>query len=517
MKKIIITIFIIFLLLNYRNLNLGFLTMYSLDEFAFYGSLNRMYEGFVNLNIKGLFSYGFYSYGFLYFLTKLIIALPFFYNDSPELVIYSTRMLSALFACGSLYLIISTISKTNKTIQYLLVFIIISMPGFWKNALWNHPDWMMTFFVLASIFYLSKANDLFSTKYWLSILMFSIAVSIKVQALMFIPILFGYILNNYFKRINNIPQIIKISTITGALIFIIFILSNPYILHPDGLEAFLTSFKANMKSNATNHGSGEFVTFQQKLSEIIFTFYFNALTCIALFLASLYSLYKKRLDLNLYNILTYSSILSLTYLFLFVNKNWQHYYLPIMLIMTIPISQIKINTNKYTIMFFGSIVFIQLIGAFPIYKKQYKEGYNQKITNNLSYNLQVSKDIIQKIGPSIKPDENILMEPYIPFEFQKVHLKYNNIKLILGPLREEMFNKSSHDSIHSQKPFVSIHYIILKKNSIYFDPNLIAQMTERNSYESACKLIENLDHPDKTGFQRFAETAEVIIWKKSNP
>ena len=80
-----------------------------------------------------------------------------------------------------------------------------------------------------------------------------------------------------------------------------------------------------------------------------------------------------------------------------------------------------------------------------------------------------------------------------------------------------MFNKKSHDSLNTQKSFLVINYIILRKNSIYFKPNLIAQMTERNSYESACKLIENLDCPDKTSFKRFAETTDVIIWKKINP
>jgi hypothetical protein len=54
MKKILnitsllLIVFIVFAFVNYRYLNIGFLSLNSLDEYAFHGSLLNMYEGLTN-------------------------------------------------------------------------------------------------------------------------------------------------------------------------------------------------------------------------------------------------------------------------------------------------------------------------------------------------------------------------------------------------------------------------------------------------------------------------------------
>ena len=55
---------------------LSILEMKSIDEYAFHGSLLRVYEGLVSFDIKKLFSHGFYSYGSAFFILNGIAASP---------------------------------------------------------------------------------------------------------------------------------------------------------------------------------------------------------------------------------------------------------------------------------------------------------------------------------------------------------------------------------------------------------------------------------------------------------
>ena len=157
MKIILATVFAVFVYINYRHLNIGFLSLVELDEYAFQHSLINMFEGVIELNLKKIFSFGFYSYGFIFFLINLIFTFPFFLFDNTEMTIYFPRIVSALFAVGSLYIIyIFTLNRAGKLASYLIILFVLTMPGFWRNAFWFHPDWMMTFFILLSIYFYSK-------------------------------------------------------------------------------------------------------------------------------------------------------------------------------------------------------------------------------------------------------------------------------------------------------------------------------------------------------------------------
>ena len=108
MKYIYIILFLVFgalVLFNFRFLNIHLLSIYSIDEYAYHGSLINMYDGLINFDLRKFFSFGFYSYGFIFFLFNLILTAPFIYTDNIEMVIYLPRILNSLFAVGSLLII----------------------------------------------------------------------------------------------------------------------------------------------------------------------------------------------------------------------------------------------------------------------------------------------------------------------------------------------------------------------------------------------------------------------------
>jgi len=211
MKLILGIVFIIFAFVNFRHLNIGFLSLVEIDEYAFHHSLMNMFEGVIELNLKKIFSFYLYSYGFIFFLINLIFTFPFFLFDNIEMTIYFPRIVSALFAVGSLYIIyIFALNRSSKLVSYLIVLFVLTMPGFWRNAFWFHPDWMMTFFLLLSIFFYSKDNFDYKKYFWYGTFSFGFAISSKFQAITFYPFLFFYIFYENFNLKNFYNYKLKI-------------------------------------------------------------------------------------------------------------------------------------------------------------------------------------------------------------------------------------------------------------------------------------------------------------------
>jgi len=226
MKLLIAIVFVILAYVNYRHLNIGFLSLVELDEYAFHHSLINMFEGVMGLDLKKLFSYYLYSYGFIFFLINLIFTFPFFLFENTEMTIYIPRIVSSLFAVGSLFIIYKISRKlTNNLSSYLIILLVLSMPGFWRNATWFHPDWMMTFFILLSIFFYSKDEFNIKKYFWYGTLAFGFAISTKLQAITFYPFLFFYvfyenfILRNIYNLKSKIILLIKAVSLT-VIIFI---------------------------------------------------------------------------------------------------------------------------------------------------------------------------------------------------------------------------------------------------------------------------------------------------------
>ena len=202
-KLILLIVFSILCYVNYRYLNIGFLSIFSIDEYSYHGSLLNMYEGLISFNIKKMFSFGFFSYGFGFFFLNMIATLSFFARDNIEMTIYIPRVINSLFAIGSIWYIYC-ISKhfSSKISAILISLIILSMPGFWRNAFIFHPDWMMTFFLILTIYFLVKDNWEFKRFFWLGSLVFGMAIATKIQAITFYPILFTYAYYAKFKNRN---------------------------------------------------------------------------------------------------------------------------------------------------------------------------------------------------------------------------------------------------------------------------------------------------------------------------
>jgi hypothetical protein len=508
MKIILATVFAVFAYINFRHLNIGFLSLVELDEYAFQHSLINMFEGVIELNLKKIFSFGFYSYGFIFFLINLIFTFPFFLFDNTEMTIYFPRIVSALFAVGSLYIIyIFTINRSSKLVSYLIVLFILTMPGFWRNAFWFHPDWMMTFFILLSIYFYSKDNFACKKYFWFGVLSFGFAISSKFQAITFYPFLFFYIFyeNLNLKNFCNFKSKVILLIKSIILTIIIFIITNPYMLHPLGFEAWLANFTFNMYSNNSNHGAGTILEWNTKISNAIVAYYFTLV--IFIFLAFLitfnsikYFLHKKK---NILNVISLYAFINLIYLIFFVNKDWQHYYLGVLVPSSLLFTILR-NKQKYILPLF---IILNFSLSFEQHKKIF---FYNPITEQ---HLQMSQSLVTIFDGKVDKNTNILIDPYVPFDFKSLDLGYKNIHIIYGALSKKHFIKEEwFPKVY--RSFPEKNFIIIKKNSLYFQPEKLMNRADKSEFEKAIDIIQNFNSNGNFGYEKFVENDHFFIWRK---
>lgn len=335
-----VCVFGVFAYMNWRYLDVQFLEYTMGDEFPQFLQLQKMYEGMLEFDIKKFFAFEFYNYGFLWYALNLLVVLPFKVYPNYEMAIYMPRMLNALFAIALLG-VIYKIAKlyVNSRIALLFCIFAIAMPGFWRVGYLFKPDLFQALLLLCCVYCLCKDNFRFSKFYYYGIIFFGFAFgAAKFQAIMFLPLLYSYIFYIFISNpnIHTLLHVAKKITIATLSIFALWILTNPYLVHPRGFLAWLAMFKGNMNSNATNHGSYIDVSIMQKLSQVVDFYYFEfvvfvclVFVCIALGILAFRMFFARTHTFQKHYIFIPVAVgfgVSILYLLLQVNKAWESYY-----------------------------------------------------------------------------------------------------------------------------------------------------------------------------------------------
>lgn len=484
-----------------------------------------MYDGLISLDIRGLFSFGFYSYGFGFFFLNLLATTPFFATNNIEMIIYIPRIITSLFALGSLWLIYKIALKyIDRFSSILIAFIVLTMPGFYRNALWFHPDWMMTFFIVLSVYLFTKDEFSYKKYFWWAVCSLGIALSVKLQAVTFLPFLFLYIYYDNFqnKNFDKFYLNIKLSFKSFLILLVTFVIANPYLIHPAGLKVFIGSFLANMESNATNHGLDVKVAMIDKLYNAIDFYYLNSILFIIVFCVALYlifSILKKANQKTVLPLISLYFVVNIAYLFLMVNKDWQHYYLTIFTVTPLLFIFLVKRYEKFKYFMLGGVILIQVVTHMPEYKYVLTNGYHLNLDKQKSIELQnkISDTLISDLKSHIVKDTNILISPFQPFDFRKIGLTFKNIPVINGPISKSMFDLESYiesSSVKDPSRFQEKEFIIISKSDIYFNEVELAKRVNKQGYKEAFKIIENFNAAGDLGYQKFKENEYFYIWRK---
>ena len=493
----------------------------SIDEHAFHRSLLNIHNGLTNLDIKQAFSFGFYSYGYSWFLMNSLFSFPFLGETGNANAIVIPRVLTSLFLILSLLVvgkIISGFKKKYDISTIFALFFILSMPGIWLNAVWFHPDYAMSFFILLSLLFISKAGIRFNKYYWIGIILLGIAISIKIQAVTFGAVMLLFYVKSYFGKMP-IGLLTTNGLKTVFIILLIFIFNNPYILHPSGFNAWYFSLQQNMLSNVTNHGHGT-LSYFNRLDEAVFQNFFPPVTYALVFALSLYYTFFNKENL----LLSYVSIYitsNFTYLLFFVNKGFDNYYIPLVLLSPILcvafVNQIIV---KFKIIKKFKILIYIIVIAPNLYAFMGKniDFFDLRIKNSvMSYDLKeikhsdeefIKAEEMAKFFQGVNLEEKIILSsPYVNFPINKLSLDFNNFHTIYGPLSSALENKFKRYGD-------DVDLVLLRKDDVYFDELEISKKYEIDAYKTSKKIIDTwLDNG--VGYVLKKENKNYYLFQKS--
>ena len=531
---VIVPVTIALLFTAFLNTDIGYLQLHSIDEYVFHGSLRHMYLSLLEGNISGLFGYGFYQYGFIYFFINLVAVIPSLYLESSSYVIVIPRIITELFAIGSLLAVYNIARLSLEKIPAAgFVLFFVTLPAFWYNATLFHPDWPMTFFLLACVLFLARDRWQFSGNFYLAVVCYSLAVAFKYQAVTAIPILGLYIFYDQIRdvRISNLGKPIRLFLASCTTIVAIFLLANPYVFHPIGFKVFVESFITNMKSNATNHGNAVAVSLIDKINLAIGDYYVNIIFFFILNLAAFWLiwLFFKSRERNLFSILAINYTVNIGYLFVFVNKSWQVYYLPVLtsglLLLLYFLSRLSQRKQNLAIIF---MIVVQIAIYAPSYYHLITMSRDGTAPDFNTYseieNAEIENFIYDALRNNVSPEQYVLVTPYTPFPNEKLGLTYEQVRIIFGPLDASSIDEEAY--VRGQKSFWGdtkseeeialsfkpIDYVVLRKDIPFIKTARIANVLDQEPYWKAAQIVQDM-YSGKLKYTVLAENQSVVIFK----
>ena len=488
---------------------LSILEIKSIDEYAFHGSLLRVYEGLISFDVKKIFSHGFYSYGSTFFIINVLAAFPWLGETGSSFAIITPRLINTLFMAVALYIMTKLVEQFHKNIfeKILALFFVILMPGIWVNAMWFHPDYMMTAFLMASMYMLFRSNKIGDGFYWLSVLFWGISVAVKIQAITFAPVLIWSIWIMVRNKSGS-EHFVKILFASFVTIVVIFIILNPYVLHPKGANAWFQFFVSNIDSNASNHGRVGELSLLFKIKNAIEFFYVPMVLFIVMLFLSLIAIYNEwnSKQLRLSGMAAAYILPNSLYLLFFVNKAWHHYYLPIFIMAPLIFSfginllrdRLSLNHIWSRTTFF-LLVITQIVNFSPTLRDLVALRFNGGTISADSinrYEPQIvfesdesdkENEVFELIKDDLRYDSIILKSPYLPFPFKDSGLSYGQVRIIFGALSPAFFERRVSRSGIIQKEAT---HILIRKDDIYFDEKKLQRMVKIDAYKIAEKTIQ---------------------------
>lgn len=479
-------------LLNYDTASIPF-SMAAEDEFAFFRVVLRMYDSLWPFDARNFFNISFQTYGMAWFLSQLMVGAPFFALSDWDSAILAFRTLPSLWAAGTVVLASALCLRVTgcRTAAAICGLWLVCMPGFWTNAMWTHPDHMMTFFVVAAIYraWLSATSrrDIIAVA-----ALFAVAMSSKFPAVLFWPavgILFTDFRGGIAAAVGRVAML-GLATLGFYVVF------DPYLLHPLGAWALWDDLLRNIESNRTNHGLYTVPTFSEKLG-LLHQYYINGITIIVVALAFLVA----RVRSNQFALAIAAGILVPAAMMMTANKLWESYYLtPFCLLPVLSISVAGHDRRARLLLAAGA--FFTATGWWSLVPNAHYAGLSRHAV------VAEAAAVSTAIAAAPAPVHSIAISPFTALSPELAGLRPSAIRTIDGQRFEEAVLGVSH--------------IVLRKDDIYFDDAHLADATrqnlpyvaERQRLRGEVRRMRAGAHPD---FMQCSETKGLVILCRKFP
>lgn len=488
---LILLLIIIFLVsitapINFLHSDSSTLVLKTLDEDAFQRVIFKIHHGLTTMNPNEITISAFLSYGWTYFFLNAIATLPFHLFGWESAIIVIPRIISAICAAISVFLIYKiAFIKMARPVALLIAVFLLLMPALYDNAFWMHPDHMVTALVLLCMYLLFKDELEFKKYFILALAVLGFALTIKLTALVFFVVPILYVFYGLIIKFKKIKILIKHFLLIGVIPPLVFLIFNPTVLIPGRFGAIIESVKKSTIDNKTNHGNDiSEIDFGIIFDKVINDYYFSNIIIIIFILLFCVGIYYETRSRSKKPIILLSGfwfLFFLLYNLTQVLKLWQHYYLPVFMVAPLALVTLiyfkKLKKTDYVYLILV-LLFIQglyqmdnLSSVFLRNKSlEFNRDYGAEI--DVSQQKQVSEHAVSILANQSISANTVLVSPYLPFPEEFYNLNYFSLNRIYGALSEIMLGVYDFPDL-----------IILNKEDKYFTDQTDENLKKMTSYD----------------------------------
>lgn len=520
---------------DFSDSHIGFLTLHSLNEYAFQNSLQYMYDSLMIGKLSGVFGYGFYQYGFIYFFLNFLVALPGFLTNNYTWAIIVPRLLTSLF--GILLLIFAFRFARlflSVTPSVLVTACFASLPAFLYGSTWFHPDVPFTCFLVATAYFLARDSWQFGRYYHFAVIALALAITFKYQAITMLPLLGIYVFYDHIRgfRVHDLLSPLRRLFLSLSIVAGFFVLGNPYIFHPMGWRAFSTAFMDNLR--LAKEGVGETIDLNTKISYSLGEYYTNIIFLFIAFLGLLWLVWRyfRTPNRSIFSVLAITALLNLGYIMFTLTTSWHMYFFgSVMIGLLALVYFIKDLSKKEQTFILGGVLLAQLAvygGSYHYQLIELADGSFHPDFNTYTdeQNTKLNDFLITNLNGEVEKNDIVMITPYTPFAFDEIGLSLSHVKVIYLAIDRSLFDPTAYlegqrkywgtlkSDEELMKTYYPADYIILAKNIPYIDTTRIPDMLHHApAYWEATTVVSDL-YAGILGFEVLAESDEVVIFKR---
>jgi hypothetical protein len=222
------------------------ISVFDPDEFAQYSHPVRMLDqpgSTLKQSIYRFIAYQHYYYGYpFYFYSAVIALLPLKLVAGLGNTMYNMLLLrqlvSVLPMIAAVMLLVYLQTKFQSYLRSIALFIfLLTIPAVFRNDTWWHPESLVFLFIVLTFYFLYKDNLSFGKYFYLSAIACGLAVATKLIGLFFFLTIPTYIFLGWHQGRVNFTNVIRLSVAFVALMAVMFVVSNPFLLFASEREA----------------------------------------------------------------------------------------------------------------------------------------------------------------------------------------------------------------------------------------------------------------------------------------
>ncbi len=428
-------------------LDLHTLVLRDVDEDAFQISIDRMRQGWSALDPMRSFSFGFYAYGRLFWLIPGILWYVFHLIGNDAALIFIPRLVSTLFGLMWVICVYETLRFRLTRWQALLgAGFLLLMTGFWKNTFWFHPDHMMTAFALLAMYLFAKDASSYSRRFWRWCVAVGIALASKLAAIIFVPVIGVYLMYGRLTKRLSFTQMVKYGVCSLGCVLVMYVLLNPYVLHPIGFNAIKTQFFIDLYSNATNHGGDPTsITPMSIYTNVIQKYYVWWQVLVLLLVMWVLGTYREirvRSKQPIIMLTLFWLLLASIYMLTAIHKERQHYY--VFPAMFLPLLFLELQGYKERVqwLLLGLILLMQWLQQFPSITWEFSHYLTLTQTAKYTEPLRIAGVVeaeLKKIwGEEWLAWKSMILPNGLPVDYASLGMETQSVRKLYGNFTQEM-------------------------------------------------------------------------------